>query len=143
VIIDHNGLKVAEHLDHVVMSDFHHPLTQKSTARFKMFLFCSYRFASVNSMQTDTATAKTGVELKNDAITCAFETLKYYDGDGALFRVLEAIRCLEYIFGSALRSALQEVRRGLYAGSVAGRRESVALALQDVEEHLSYWGYIA
>lgn len=93
-------------------------------------------------MHTETATAKSGIELKNDAIITAFETLKYYDGEGALFRVLESIRCLEYIFGAALRSALQEVRRGLFAGSVAGRRDSVALALVDVEEHLRYWGYI-
>ena len=90
----------------------------------------------------ETATHKSGVELKNDAIVSAYETLKAFDGEREIFRLLEATRCLEYIFGTALRSALSEVRQGIYAGSTAARRDAVALAVQDVEEHLRYWGYI-
>ena len=90
----------------------------------------------------EAATHKSGIELKNDAIVSAYETLKAFDGDREIFRLLEAVRCLEYIFGSALRSALSEVRQGIYAGSRNARKVAVGLAVRDVEEYLSYWGYI-
>ena len=88
------------------------------------------------------AMTKSSTELKSDAIQAAFETLRHFDGEREIFKVLESVRCLEYIFGSALRSALSEVRQGLFAGSTAGRRDAVALALESVEEYLRYWGYI-
>jgi hypothetical protein len=90
-----------------------------------------------------TATSqKTGWRIRSEAITSAYETLKAFDGEREIFRLLESVRCLEYIFRSALQPALEEVRRGLYAGDVKSRRAAVASALVEVEEHLRYCGYI-
>lgn len=90
----------------------------------------------------DSAPRKIGLELKSEAITSAYETLKAFDGEREIFRLLESVRCLEYIFRSALAPALEEVRQGLYAGSKEDRRAAVASALKEVEDHLRYCGYI-
>lgn len=90
----------------------------------------------------DTAPARTAARLKNDAILTAFETLKDFDGDSQIFRLLEAVRCLEYVFGTALRPVLDQVRTGLYAGSPAARRHAVAEAVSDVEEFLRDRDYL-
>ena len=90
----------------------------------------------------DSAIRKNSLELKSEAITSAFATLKFFDGEREIFKLLEATRCLEYIFRSELRPALEEIRRGLTAGSKEARREAVASALVEVEDHLRYCGYI-
>jgi hypothetical protein len=92
-------------------------------------------------MDTGTAT-RNSRQLKSDAIATANETLKSFDGEREIFRLLEAVRCLQYIFRSALAPALEEVRRGLNAGSKEARRNAVASAMKEVEEHLRYCGYI-
>jgi hypothetical protein len=92
-------------------------------------------------METETA-PKNSRQLKSEAITSAYETLKAFDGDREIFRFLESIRCLEYIFRSALQPALEEVRSGLNAGSKEARQKAVASAMKEVEIHLRYCGYI-
>jgi hypothetical protein len=90
----------------------------------------------------DSAAQKTSLALKSEAIISAFATLKSFDGEREIFRLLESVRCLEYIFRSALQPALSEVRNGLNAGSKEARQQAVASALKEVEDHLRYCGYI-
>jgi hypothetical protein len=69
--------------------------------------------------------------------------MKRFDGEREIFRLLEAVRCLEYVFGTGLRPVLEQVRMGLYAGSpVACREDAVAEAAQDVGAFLRNRGYI-